>query len=403
MDRKAGRKAPAKQSTFKKVAGWLHLWLGLASGLVIVIVALTGALYAFEPELTEAFRPYLHVQEEQRPFLPLSVIKQKAEAQLPGKIVSRITFEGRHHSVAVSFNNKKLGYYYMVFLNPYTGSVLKVKDMDRDFFRQVLNGHMHLWLPDPLGKRIVGFSTLVFGLIIITGLVLWWPRKWTKAIRQQNFKIKWNASPKRLNYDLHNVLGFYASWFMLFTVLTGLVWSFESIRNAEYRLFSGGKPFPIGDKVKSVKPAGALSTDPLNRIGEQVSARYLSAARVQYLIPAVPTGVVTARVYPEMGRSFNGDHVVFDQYTAKELFGAARGKYADANGGERANRLNYDIHTGSIGGLPLRVAVFLAALITASLPITGFYIWWGKKKKQRKPAAKPARQPQARPQPALVS
>jgi uncharacterized iron-regulated membrane protein len=45
--------------------------------------------------------------------------------------------------------------------------------------------------------------------------------------------------------------------------------------------------------------------------------------------------------------------------------------------------MTYDIHTGMIGGFPLRLVVFLGAIVTASLPVTGFYIWWGKKKKKR--------------------
>lgn len=382
---------PAKKLSLKKVAGVLHLWLGLGSGLVIVIVALTGAIYSFQPELTETFQPYLHVQAEEEPFLPLSTLKQQAEAQLPGKAVTRIGFAGRDHSVAVSFNDKKRGYYYIVYLNPYTGAVLKVKNMDRDFFRQVLNGHMHLWLPDPVGNTIVKYATVIFGIILVTGIFLWWPRKWSKAMRKQSFSIKTNASPKRLNYDLHKVLGFYVSWFLLFTVLTGLVWTFDSIRDAEYWAFSGGKKFPAADKVKSVKPAQAITGNPLDLISRQVDARYPNVARVQYLIPAVGTGVVTARLYPERKRTYNADFLVFDQYTGVELPPSVRGKYADANNGEKVNRLNYDVHTGGIGGFPLRVAVFFAALIAASLPITGFYIWWGKKKKQTKPAVKPAR------------
>ncbi|MEN2412166.1 PepSY-associated TM helix domain-containing protein [Flavobacterium mesophilum] len=40
--------------------------------------------------------------------------------------------------------------------------------------------------------------------------------------------------------------------------------------------------------------------------------------------------------------------------------------------------MNYDIHVGSIFGLPGRIAMFFAVLIDASLPVTGFYIWWGR-------------------------
>jgi uncharacterized iron-regulated membrane protein len=45
--------------------------------------------------------------------------------------------------------------------------------------------------------------------------------------------------------------------------------------------------------------------------------------------------------------------------------------------------MNYDIHTGAIIGLPGKILAFFASLIVASLPITGFYIWWGRKQKQK--------------------
>ncbi|MEI6950146.1 PepSY-associated TM helix domain-containing protein [Paraflavisolibacter sp. H34] len=385
-----GKKALfAKQGPLGRLAAVLHLWGGLASGLVILIVALTGALYAFQPELTEAFQPYLHVEQRNASFLPVSSLKSLAEKELPGKKVSRISYAGADHSVAVSFNNKKKGYNYNVYLDPYTGTVLKVKDMDRDFFRQVLHGHMHLWLPDPVGKTIVIWATLLFGLIIITGIIMWWPQKWSKATRRQSFSVKWDASPKRLNYDLHNVFGFYASWIMIFVVLTGLVWGFEAVRDAEYSLFSGGKSFPEAAKLNVKKPEAALAAGrPLDAVEAQVRGRYASSARIQYLLPAADDAPLTVRIFPEQKRHFNADYLTFNPYTAAEIPDGARGKYADANGGEKANRLNYDIHTGGIGGLPLRLVVFLAALVTASLPVTGFYIWWGKRKKQQKPSLK---------------
>ncbi|WP_276483493.1 PepSY-associated TM helix domain-containing protein [Paraflavitalea pollutisoli] len=392
-DSVSGKKKAGKDSKglAKKLAGWLHLWLGLASGLVIVVVALTGAIYAWQPELSEALYDHLHVQPQEKPLAPLSQLKATAEAEMPGKKPTRISFAGRDHSVAVSFNNAKAGYYYIVYLNPYSGEVIRVQNMDREFFRQVLNGHMHLWLPDPYGAGIIAAASLIFLVIIITGLIMWWPRKWTKAIRQQSFKVKLNASPKRLNYDLHNVLGFYASWVMLFTVLTGLVWAFDSVRDAEYWLFSGGKSFPAPDKVKSVKPEQALADNPLDKIAAQMVVRYPDAGKLQYQLPPAATGVITVRMFPETKRFYNADYLSFDQYTGIEIPNGPRGPYATANGGDRANRLTFDIHTGMIGGVPLRLVVFLAALVTASLPITGFYIWWGKKKKQRKPALKAVR------------
>jgi uncharacterized iron-regulated membrane protein len=54
--------------------------------------------------------------------------------------------------------------------------------------------------------------------------------------------------------------------------------------------------------------------------------------------------------------------------------------------------MNYDIHTGAILGLPGKFLAFFASLICASLPVTGVYVWWGRKNKAKKKAKAEARQ-----------
>jgi len=60
----------------------------------------------------------------------------------------------------------------------------------------------------------------------------------------------------------------------------------------------------------------------------------------------------------------------------------------DKNFGEKVVGANYDIHVGSILGLPTKIIAFIVSLITASLPVTGFLIWWGRRKKAKKPVQK---------------
>ena len=112
------------------------------------------------------------------------------------------------------------GVFTSVYMNPYTGEILKVKSASRgespDFFRFMLNGHRALWLPYTIGRPIVGVAVLIFVVLLLSGLVLWWPVKWIKSIRDKSFKIKWDASFKRVNYDMHNVFGFYSMIFLLF-------------------------------------------------------------------------------------------------------------------------------------------------------------------------------------------
>lgn len=366
----------------KKISGWLHLWLGLVSGLVVLIVAVTGAIYEFQPEITKLTQPYLTVKAEDKLFLPISDIKAIALKQLPNKQPIRIILKGKTDAAVVLFFAKKPEpYYYNVYINPYTGKVLSVKNMREDFFTIILAGHMHLWLPETIGAVIVAYATLIFLLIIITGIILWWPRN--KARLKTSFKVKWNASPKRLNYDLHNVLGFYASWIILFAVLTALVWCFQWAANAEYWLVSGGKTKP-----KLIQPKTAISAidsqqHPLNVIIKKVTQAYPKAAGLLVSLPAKDSAAVVVRVYPNATTFYQSDNLYFNQYTAEAIPVKENGKYAQATAGEKAVRMNYDIHVGAIAGLPGRIAMFLASLVVASLPVTGFIIWWGKRKKKK--------------------
>lgn len=368
--------------TFKKISGWLHLWLGLIAGLIVMIIALTGAIYTFQPELTKATQPYLSVKAENRPFLPASAFKSIAEKQLPGKKPIRIMLRGKDESVNVMFfERKQHPYYYNVYINPYSGKVLAVKNMYRDFFYVTLLGHLYLWLPQPIGHVVNIYGTLTFLVIIISGIVLWWPRN--KARRKTSFKVKWDASPKRLNYDLHNVLGFYASWIILFAVLTGLVWGFEWAAKAEYSLLSGGKSKPVFPKTK-VLPVAQPVKDPLDKITAIVQAQNPGAKRVMLMLPATDSAAVGVRIYNDEQLNYTTDLAYFNPYTLEEIKVPHWGKYSEATIADKAVRMNYDIHVGAIAGWPGRILMFLASLITASLPVTGFYIWWGKRKKDKK-------------------
>ncbi len=89
-------------------------------------------------------------------------------------------------------------------------------------------------------------------------------------------------------------------------------------------------------------------------------------------------------VYPKVFGGFQYDSYSFDQYTLKEIPKKHYGKYDQAGPAEKLERMYYGIHVGSILGLTGKVIAFLGALIGASLPVTGFCIWWGRRKKTKK-------------------
>ena len=236
----------------------------------------------------------------------------------------------------------------------------------------------------PYGHEIISWSTVIFLVMLISGIILWWPKK--KRAAKHGFRIKWNAQPKRLNYDLHKVLGFYVSWIAIFTAVSGLMFSFKGFADFVYNTTGADhsvvqKTAPLSDtSLKSGKSIPVLDRV-WNSFHPGLHRQY---ARVMFVFPANPSGAILVRANPDLNKLHRSDFRYFDQYTGEEFKGSyVWGRYSDASTvSDHIRRKNYDIHTGAIFGLTGRIVLFFAALIIASLPITGFYFYWGKRKKE---------------------
>ena len=306
--------------TFKKITGKIHLWLGLSSGIIIVFLGITGCILAFEQEIKSFTEPYQYVKPENKQVLPPGRLQQIAAAQLPGKILHSISYSGNDKSAQALFYNGDPEYYYIVYINQYTGEVLKVKNEDADFFRVILNGHYYLWLPPSIGQPIVATATLIFLIMLISGLVLWWPRN--KAARKQRFSVKWNATFKRKNYDLHNVLGFYMTWVAIFIAVTGLVWGFQWFAKSFYWATSGGKQMVEYYDAVSAKPAQSFSSEgepAIDKVWRKMNAEYPKAAIIEVHIPNKDSVAIEAVANPDAGTYWKADYRYFDQYSLKEI------------------------------------------------------------------------------------
>lgn len=384
-DTKTGNKKKGGQSPFRKVVGKLHLWLGLASGLIVCFLGITGCMLAFEREIENATQGYRFVKEQPGTPLPPSALETIARKQLPGKKLHSLAYEPGH-SVIASFYNGDPEYYYLVFIDPYTGKVLRSKDMSRDFFRVVINGHFYLWLPPKIGQPIVASATLVFVVLLITGIILWWPRN--KAARKQRFKIKLNTKWRRTNYDLHNVLGFYMSWIIIFIAFTGLVWGFEWFAKTVFWTTSGGKSIaefsmPLSDTTVSTAGRAQQPADLLWQRMRAENPGYRGVMEVH--MPEERSSALEIALNPDGGTYWKADYRYFDQYTLKEIeVRHTYGKLKQTTVAEKIQRMNYDIHVGAVAGIAGKILAFLASLICASMPVTGFLIWWGRKNKSKK-------------------
>lgn len=364
--------------------------MGFLIGLVIIIVSLTGCIYAFQAEIQDLTQSYRFVADQPLSFLPPSQLKEIALKELPEKKARLIHYGQKNQAAVIGFYGNKPDYFYQVYLNPYNGNVLKIKDMHSDFFRFILDGHYYLWLPPKVGQPIVAIATLIFVVMIISGIILWWPQN--KAATKQRFSIKWDSKWRRKNYDLHNVLGFYSSWILLFMAITGLVWGFQWFSKSLFWVTSGGKAMvewspTLSDTTKtnstiigSTSNGTTKYASPVDYIWAKTIQENPSIESIDADFPDTKQAAIRIATNLDRNTYWKLDSRFYDQYTLKEItvkhaYGRFNSKLTTA---DKIRRMNYDIHVGAILGLPGKFLVFFASLICASLPITGFMVWYGR-------------------------
>jgi len=372
----------------------MHKWLGLITGLVVLIVSITGCINVFSDELKAYFyhkRYYVETTGNAK-FLNFSELRNKAQKALGPEIkISRSEIypaKGRTWVFRASLTDKKaIGhwnyykYYYRVYINPYNGEIVHVENSKNDFFQLVLNLHMNLLLGDAVGGMVTGISAVCFFVLLLSGLVLWFPRKWKPKAFKKALVFKRDVGIKRLNYDLHNILGFYVLIPALLICLTGLVFAFPWADKSVQFVANGGKTIK--------KRAIPLSTPNENYHPQATDSVIVHLFEVHPQADALSIRVREKHTDPmdvQVRLAKNRTHVFewyyFDRNTGKLLM-----KYGDQDvkGGEKFKSMNYDLHTGAFAGIPTKLLAFFVSLICAAMPVTGFLIWYNKGKKSKKP------------------
>lgn len=375
---------------------WLHKWLGLLSGIVVVIVSLTGCIYVFHDDLKTWIYPAKYYLTDvsrasaEKP-LPLSTLVAKAEAVLgEGKKVSRVdlypatdrTWVFRAMEVDESKNIfwNYYTYYDRVFINPYTGKVQEIEDSKREFFQLMLQAHMNLLLGKAIGKPLVAWSTIIFIVLIISGIPLWWPKKWKRKALKRSLFLSFKAKKKRFNYDLHNVLGFHTSLLALILCITGLLFAYPGFKTAYISFFNGMSTSDLSAEALTIEyqPVAQVHANNIDNALSYSLVRHPEADMMSIRLRGVEAEMDDIQIRLSKDRTSN-----FVWY----YFARSDGQIAKAvtsenvKVGDKLASMNYDLHVGSIGGLWTKILAFVVSLICASLPITGFIIWINKTRK----------------------
>ena len=383
--------------TVRKLFRKLHLWLSLPFGLIIMTTCLTGALLVFEKEITELVRHDSYtIPVRKTQSLSLQSLLERVARETPDSVqITSVTIPSdfrRAYTVGLS-KPRRAG----VLVDPYTGKIVGQSGR-LPFFTTVRE--LHRWLLDSMkpdsegifwGRVIVGTSTLLFVFILLTGLFLWWPKK-LKGVGKR-LKISLRQGRQRLFTDLHTVGGVYVFVLLLAMAMTGLTWSFEWYRTGFYKVFGaemaeGGKgdKGPKKDKRKDVpREAGTEQAKlPASYIyWEEVVSYVIEVSEADYPEITVKDGEVEVPL-AGLGNIRAVDSFRFDKKTGQVTEYKA---YREVKRDKKLRGWIYSIHTGAWGGLFTRICYVLAALFGASLPLTGYYIFyqrkWGKKRKAK--------------------
>lgn len=392
----------------KKIFAKIHLWLSIPFGIIIAIVCLTGAILVFEDEIKELCYPsHYFVNEVREKPLPIAELIISARSQLPDSLKIngiRVTSDPER-TYQLVLPGKKVA----AFINPYSGEVVGTDD-GQGFFMQTMR--LHRWLLNTYkrdgsfswGKAIVGYSTLVFVVILISGIITWIPR--SKKTLKARLKVKTGAGWRRFFYDLHVSGGIYASLLLLVLALTGLTWSFDWYRNTFYNVFgvssnteksvsvaSGKKleemrePKVRGREGKNSTERGGKGSegktkhqDKVNYVSWDNALKALQKQYKEFKSITIQDGSATVSVN-RYGNTRGSDRFIFDSNTGGILEAQL---YKDIPKSGKIRGWIYSVHVGTWGGMTTRILSFLVSFLGAIFVFTGYYFWIKKISKKKK-------------------
>lgn len=377
-------------NTFRKI----HLWLSVPFGIIIALVCFSGAMLIFEPEITRSVRhDVYYVAAKGDTPLSMNTLLETAQASLEDSVeITGVTvFADTERTYQVNLSKPRRA---ALFIDQYSGEI--TGRYERLGFFSTMFG-LHRWLLDSadphgdgpkVGKLVVGISVLVFVIALITGVVIWLPRA------RKDFKRSISLSRRKFWKSLHVAGGMYALILVLAMALTGLTWSFPWYRSAFYAVCG------VENTPRQMTSAAPAPTDegshrhgrgegrheghhhsPFGRwqnVYEQLHQRYPNAAQITVQNEAAS---VTLSTY---GNPRAADLYAFSRRSGELTPTTA---YADANATDKVRGWIYSVHTGAFGGITTRILWLLAALLGASLPLTGYYIWIRRLCRKHQPAS----------------
>jgi uncharacterized iron-regulated membrane protein len=306
----------------RKALFQIHLWIGIAVGLYVVAISVSGSALFFRSIVNEA-TPGRRMVAGSGPLLTKDQLIDDAKRAYPSYTPSEVSLgrPGREVEITLERGSRRK---YRIF-DPYTGRDLgEAVPYMLQFMSLMLDLHVNL-LAGPTGRLVNGILSILLTLLAVTGAVIWWPgiQNWRRSLTV-NFRTNW----KRLNWDLHSAAGFWTFAFFF-------MWSFTGI----YLVF----PAPFDGMINRFAP---LDYYKLISQDSEPGPPTVTFLRVADVAPPVKPRRRRPRIHYS-----TGDQVI------RTLFG---------------------MHFGNFAGVKIRILWAVLGLMPPLLFLTGALMWWNR-------------------------
>lgn len=355
--------------TFRTVVFWLHLISGLAAGIVIFIMCVTGALLAFERQTIEwSERDVRYVNVGSEPKLAVAEVLAKVLEAKPDAKPASIAIKNEPGAAW----EISLGRDGVIFADPYTGAVTGESNKTvRNVMSTLREWHRYVALSGDqraAGKAITGAGNLLFLFLAISGIYIWFPRNLVWKAVKPVIWFRGGQRGKARNFNWHNTIGFWTSLFLIIFTLTATVISYQWASNLLYTMTGNEVPVPQGGQGQQQQSEAFTIPATLNAAWSRSEQQSQTWKSISLRLPANESSVFTI----DEGVYWN----IFGRSTLTVDTATTEVKkwdpYGERNAAVQLRSWFRFTHTGETGGIPGQIIGFIACVGGAFLVWTGF-------------------------------
>jgi uncharacterized iron-regulated membrane protein len=359
----------------RDVIFWCHLLTGVFVGVVVFIMAATGVLLTYEKQTTTwvDLRAYSVTPSDSRLSVETLLAKvREARPETPTGITVR---SDPSAPTSITYPQGRT-----VLVNPYSGAVLGEGSRGvRDFFHVVTD--IHRWLgaqgeSRDVARAITGACNLGFLFLVVSGIYIWWPRKWTRPQVRNVMWFRRGLSSKARDFNWHNVIGFWCFLPLLIVVLSGVVISYTWAGNLAYRIVGEEPPPP-----RSGPGPGGPGNQPAEPSTEGLDDVW---SRAEQQIPEWRTISLQLPTSPDAPAAFSIDAGSGGQPQARAqlVLNRATGEvvrwepFSSYSTGRKLRTILRFAHTGEVLGIGGQTLAGIVSLGATVLAWTGLSLSW---------------------------